>query len=77
MSAIKTKRLARNLTQAQVAGALGISQEMLAMIESGKEEPGGPLAERIRRWLRSGGAKGRSVRGPYKKKIRKTVPTRE
>jgi transcriptional regulator with XRE-family HTH domain len=63
---LRQKRLERNVTQAQVADALGVSQAMLSQLEAGKLPPGDELDGKIRRWLASGGVPGKAKRGAYK-----------
>lgn len=64
---LRTKRLERDVTQAQVAKALGTQQSMIAMVEDGSVEPADELLGKIRRWIASGHTPGKAKRGPYKK----------
>lgn len=64
--ALKRKRIARKATQAQVAAALGTSQEFLSMIEEGKRDPSNAMIEKINDWISSGGVAGRAKRGAYR-----------
>jgi len=63
-------RIKRDVTQAQLSKELGVSQEMIAMIERGTKNPGKSLATRIESWI-SGGSHSedapRGARGSYEK----------
>jgi DNA-binding XRE family transcriptional regulator len=50
---LRALRVSHDLTQAQLAQAVGCSQEMIAQIESGKKQPGPRLARKIRAILAS------------------------
>ena len=64
---LRTKRLERDVTQAQLAKTLSTQQSMIAMVEEGTAEPGDELLGKMSRWLASGGTVGRSKRGAYKR----------
>lgn len=57
-------RIRHEATQAQVADSLGISQEMIAMVERGTKDPSPSLAKRIQAWISHGHADGAAPRGP-------------
>lgn len=64
---LKAARLKRNTTQAELARAMGVAQEMLAQIENGDETPGAALHAKLRAWIRSGSRPGGTPkRGPYR-----------
>ena len=65
--ALRTKRLERDVTQAQVAKALQTQQSMIAMVEEGSADPGDELTSRIKRWISSGTVPGKAKRGAYQK----------
>lgn len=48
---VKELRLARELTQTELADALGVSRQTIHSIESGKYDPSLPLAFKISRLL--------------------------
>jgi transcriptional regulator with XRE-family HTH domain len=64
---LRTKRLERDVTQAQLAKALDTEQSMVAMVEAGTAEPGDDLLGRMNRWISSGTTSTKAKRGPYKK----------
>lgn len=64
---LKAARLKRNTTQAELARAMGVAQEMLAQIENGDESPGAALHAKLRAWISSGSRPGaQPKRGPYR-----------
>ncbi|MCW2751752.1 MAG: Helix-turn-helix domain [Aeromicrobium sp.] len=52
---LKDARLSRKMSQADVALALGISQEMVSMIENGTKALPADLVASIRNFIASGG----------------------
>ncbi len=65
MSNLRAYRKAHNITQAEVAAKLGVSQAMVADLEAGTRQPSPDLAASIQRLLSSGVTRGSSSRGPY------------
>jgi transcriptional regulator with XRE-family HTH domain len=65
MADIRAWRLAHNLTQAEMAAKLKISQAMVTEMEAGTRKPSPELSAAISRLMGSGDAKGSSPRGPY------------
>lgn len=61
---LKAARKKRNMSQSQVATALGISQELVAKLEAGERQPGERLGA-INRWIASG--RGANDAGPQKR----------
>lgn len=51
---MRRTRLDRKLTQAQLADVLGVSQEMVSMIESGTKPMPSELAPIVQRWMATG-----------------------
>lgn len=64
---LKRTRVERKATQQQVADVLGVSQEVLSMIEDGRRAPGDDLLGKINDWIAKGGVKGKAKRGAYQK----------
>ena len=65
---LRNARLRRDVTEAELARALGTEQSMVAMIERGDSSPGPDLLAKIREWIRSGHHTGPAApRGPYQK----------
>lgn len=61
---LRTKRVARDVTQVQLAKALGVTQAALSMIEDGKFQPADELHGKILRWIAGGGGiVGKAPRG--------------
>jgi transcriptional regulator with XRE-family HTH domain len=52
---LKRARIARDVTQAQVAKALGVTQAFLSMVEEGVRVPSDSQAAKMLDWI-SGGA---------------------
>ena len=71
MSDLRAYRKTHNLTQAEVAAKLGVSQAMVADIESGARQPSPELSASIRRLLTSS-SRGSSSRGPYLMGMKRT-----
>lgn len=64
MPDIRAFRKAHNLTQAELASKLKVTQAMVAEIEAGTTRPSPELAARISS-LMSGAMTGSAPRGPY------------
>lgn len=64
--AVRSTRLARKTTQAQLARIVGCKQGMICQLETGASGVGQELAEKLRLWLSSGVGVGSAARGPYK-----------
>jgi transcriptional regulator with XRE-family HTH domain len=51
---MRRTRLDRKITQAQLAEMLGVSQEMISMVESGAKDMPSDLASIVQRWMATG-----------------------
>ncbi len=65
MRDLRAYRKAHEMTQAELAAKLKVSQEMVAQLEAGTLEASAQLSARIRDVLADGAARGSSSRGPY------------
>jgi transcriptional regulator with XRE-family HTH domain len=65
MQTLRAYRKAHNLTQAEVASKLGVTQAMVAEIETGVTKPGAELAKRLSDMLTGSSERGSGPRGPY------------
>lgn len=64
---LRRERIARKVTQAQLAKLLEVEQSAISMLETGQMRAGPLLAGKISAWL-AGSAEGRgAARGPYRK----------
>ena len=75
-TSLRKKRLERNLTQEEASKAIGISQEMLAQIESGARHASTATTNKISRWMSAPSATPKSVKGPYNQD-RTTIPVKK
>jgi DNA-binding XRE family transcriptional regulator len=65
MRDLRAYRKAHDMTQAELAAKLHVSQEMVAQLEAGTLEPSAKLAARLKEVMADGAARGSSSRGPY------------
>ena len=68
---LQAARLSRKVTQIDAAKAIGISQPMLAQVESGARAPSQGMIAKIEKWMSSASRSHlvSEVRGPYKAKV--------
>lgn len=65
MADLRAFRKAHNLTQAELAAKLKITQAMVAEMEAGTRKPSPELSAAISRLMAGGEIRGASSRGPY------------